>query len=476
MVDSVELTAAHVDQLRSPMRRGAKLRPGIAAGVLSALLVAVPASVQPSAQAPSTGVVPSDGLTLAQVIDEALKQSPAIGAATAGLQVAAESARFARAEQLPRFDFASRYDYLGPRQQLPMRGAVFNLRQLVAPFDYNDTLYRVGAGVSLPLYSGGRISATIGREEFGQGRAQEDLRLSREELMTALARTYYRTLQLQEEVRATEASLASLRESQRLVRAQVDVGTAARVELLKINTRVAAVEQALIRVRNGEEVARTELTTLMGREGFTEKVQVRGPLAYTPGPRQLSEHLDLAIEQRPELRAQDLTVSMEQQNVRIAHAALLPQVNLNGFFEGIAGNASPFFDQESAFVAVSIPLFAAQDRVRVARARVRVNEAQEQLRQLRLRTRLEVEQAYLSLDAAEQQIAAARTGVEEAQEVLRIEQLKLSVGKGIAQDTLDAQAAALEAQNNYSRALADANVARVALARATGTVETLRTP
>lgn len=69
---------------------------------------------------------------------------------------------------------------------------------------------------------------------------------------------------------------------------------------------------------------------------------------------------------------------------------------------------------------------------------------------------------------------AAQTALAEAQEVLRIEQLKLSVGKGLVQDTLDAQPAALQAENNYSRALADANTAWVLLARATGTVESLR--
>lgn len=465
--------------------------------VLSAWLVAVPAQAQPQAGG-AVGATPfsepsltralpdrsrlpqpsatqqAQGLTLQQVIDEALQRSPEIGAATAAVQVARQSAAYARAERLPRLAFASGIDYLGPRQQLPMRGAVFNLDQLVAPFRYNDTLFRFAGNFSVPLYSGGRIAATIGREVFGQGHAQEGLRLAREELITAVASTYYRILQLQEEVKATEASLASLRESQRIVRQQVEVGKVARVELLKVNTRVAAVEQALIQVRNEEEVARTQLTTLMGREGFTDKVEVRGPLTYMPTPRQLSEHLALAIEQRPELRAQDLAVSIEQQNVKIARAALLPQVNLSGLFEGIRGNASPFFDQETVLVGISIPIFTAQDYAGVARARVKVREQEERLRRLRLQIGLEVEQAYLNLDAAERRIAAAQTALEEAQEVLRIEQLRLNVGKGIVQDTLDAQAAALDAQNNYSRALAAANIAWVALARATGTVETLR--
>lgn len=416
----------------------------------------------------------SDGLTLQQVIDEALRQSPAIAAGTARVGVARESARFARAERLPRLDFASRYDYLGPRQQLPMRGAVFDLRQLVAPFRYNDSLYRFGAGFSVPLYAGGRITATINREEFGEGLAHERLRLTREDLITELANDFYRILQLQQEVQAAEASLASLREAQRIVRQQVEVGKAARVELLKINTRVAAVEQELIRVRNEQEVARTRLTTLMGREGLADKVRVRGPLEYSPKARELTQHLDMAIRQRPELRAQDLAVSIEQQNVRIARAALLPQVGVGGFLEGLRGNASPFFDQEGAFASISIPIFSGQDYAAVAGARVRVQEQEEQLRRLRLQIGLEVEQAYLNLEAAEQRIEAARAVLAEAQEVLRIEQLKLNVGKGIVQDTLDAQAAALEAENNYASALADANIAWVALARATGMVEALR--
>lgn len=415
-----------------------------------------------------------EGITLQELIDEALRKSPAIGAATARVGVALESARLARAERLPRFDFVSRYDYLGPRQQLPMRGAVFDLKALAAPFRYNDSLYRFGAGFSVPVYSGGRITATISREELGQGLSQEQLRLAKEDLITDVAVSYYRILQLGEEIKATEASLASLREAQRVVGQQVEVGKAARVELLKVNARLAAVELDLIRVRNEGDVTRTRLTTLLGREAFVDKVRVRGPLEYTAKPRELSQHLDMAIRQRPELRAQDLAVSIERQNVRIARAALLPSLNISGLAEGIRGNASPLFDQETAVASVSIPLFSGQDLAATARARVRVREEEEQLRRLRLRIGLEVEQAYLNLDAAEKRILAAGPALAEAEEVLRIEQLKLSVSKGIVRDTLDAQAAALQARTNYAQALAEANVAWVALARATGNVETLR--
>ncbi|MBI3492884.1 MAG: TolC family protein, partial [Acidobacteria bacterium] len=269
------------------------------------------------------------GLSLQQLVDEALRQSPAVGAASAGVEVARESVRFARTERLPRFDFSTGYDYLGPQGQLPMRGAVFDLSQL-SGFRYNPSLFRFGVGFSVPVYSGGRIEATIGREEAGKGIADERLRLSKEELIEQVAATFYRILQLAEEIKAAEGSLASLRESQRILREQVEVGTAARVELLKVNTRVAAIEQALIQVHNGQEIARTQLSSLIGRERVANKVQVAGVLAYEPKPGELSQHLDLAIRQRPELRTQELAVSAERQTVKIARAGLLPTLSVNG--------------------------------------------------------------------------------------------------------------------------------------------------
>lgn len=78
--------------------------------------------------------------------------------------------------------------------------------------------------------------------------------------------------------------------------------------------------------------------------------------------------------------------------------------------------------------------------------------------------------AHLALVESSERIRAAQVALEDAREALRVEQLKTQVGRGIVEDLLDAQAAELQAQTNYTRALADYNTALVARRKAIGRV------
>ncbi len=100
--------------------------------------------------------------------------------------------------------------------------------------------------------------------------------------------------------------------------------------------------------------------------------------------------------------------------------------------------------------------------------RAKLAAARERLRQLELRIRLEVETALLNFGSATERVQTLRKSVEQAEESLRIERQKYELGKGASVDVLDAQAALLEAETNYYRALADVQVARAQIDLAVG--------
>ena len=72
---------------------------------------------------------------------------------------------------------------------------------------------------------------------------------------------------------------------------------------------------------------------------------------------------------------------------------------------------------------------------------------------------------------ARQRIKAAQAAEDEAIEVLRIEALKVREGKSIIENLLDAQTAQLEAEQNFSAAVADYQIQLMALKKAIGTIE-----
>ncbi|MBI2455679.1 MAG: TolC family protein, partial [candidate division NC10 bacterium] len=337
-------------------------------------------------------------------------------------------------------------------------------------FDHN--LYAAGLRITYPLYVGGRIVAEIEANRLLTLLARERVAQTGDELIFNLSSTFHNVLRLRENVKATEANVKALEEAQKNLKSLVEVGRLPRADLFKVNTRLAAVRQELIKVRNEVELAHAVLKTLMGLE-VTEPLGVKGDLSREPFPLDLSADLTEATRRRPELQARRRAVEVQEQQVRIAKGARLPSVSLRTQYVGGAGE-SDFGQPLGDFVAgvnISIPVFTGGLlTARIAQEEARLARAREKLEKIRLDVGLDVQQAHLAVTEASERITAAQAALEDAREALRVEQLKTQVGRGIVEDLLDAQAAELQAETNYTRALADYNTALVARKKAIGRV------
>jgi len=422
------------------------------------------------AQAP----VPQRELTLDEVIEIALARNAEVRAAEREVRAAAKGHEAARGRLWPFAELFGDWQYSGPEAENKTRilANIMRMPQLEPDrpqFDHN--LFGVGVRVTYPLYVGGRIVAEIEANRLLTLLAGARLAQTADELVFNLSSTFYNLLRLRENVRATEASVRALEEARRNIQSLVEVGRVARVDLFKVNTRLAAVRQDLIRVRNEVELAYAVLKTLMGVE-VTTPLAVTGALGAEAVPLDLAQDLAEAERRRPELEARRRAVEVQRQQVRIARGARLPSVNLRTQYVGGAGESDlePLGDFLIG-VNVSIPIFTGgQLTARVAQEEQRLARAEQELEKARLDVQLDVQAAHLRIAEARERIVTAQAALEEAREALRIEQLKTEVGRGIVEDLLDAQAAELQAETNYTRALADYNTALVARRRAIGRV------
>ena len=108
---------------------------------------------------------PTPPYSLSDLIRLALERNPGIAAAKSGIEVATFGIEEARGERLPVITFGSGYLYapaerkrLIPRSQLSdlsRRGKVFN-----------EQIIDLGAVLTIPVYTGGRISANIELNPF----------------------------------------------------------------------------------------------------------------------------------------------------------------------------------------------------------------------------------------------------------------------------------------------------------------------
>lgn len=419
------------------------------------------------------GPDPSRPFTLTRAIEMALERNATLRAAQKGIEVEDRGLSMARRQRIPRLDIFGSYQAFPTDSRLPTREREFLALEEQEFSDLNDQLAAGGIRASVPLFTGGRISAEIRSGEHATAIAMQQFYQSRDDLILQVAGVFYKILELQKLKEADEVAVGNLVESKRIVEKFVEVGKAPKLDLLRIETRLAHVRQGLIRVNNAITVANARLKTLMGLEGVAPRIAIEGRLAYQAWPLDLQQNIQQALERQPSYLSQKEKVKLLEQKVRVAQSERLPQVMASGDYIAVHGFESDrTYEATEAMVSLSMPVFdGALIRNRIAREHAELDKARSELEALRLSVMFEVQKAYQYLLEAEEQVKNTEVGLGSAREGFRIEQVKLDAGKGIVNDVLDAQADLLKAEGNYAEALADIRVAYVTLKWAIGAID-----
>ncbi len=171
------------------------------------------------------------------------------------------------------------------------------------------------------------------------------------------------------------------------------------------------------------------------------------------------------------------SLSARRDMLSAARAGHLPSLSLQGSYGRRWALDSPDrsygrdSNRETGWggILLQMPVFAGgQVQSRVREENALLEAARERLRKLELQIRLEVETAFLNIQAARERLEALTKAGEQAEESLRIEREKYELGKGSITDVLDAQTALLDTQTNYCRAMADYHTAQAQMKLAKG--------
>jgi len=319
----------------------------------------------------------------------------------------------------------------------------------------------------MPLYTGGRIRSEVSLEEARRDLAQLTVRDVERGLDFDVTSTYANLVQLDRDIEAARESVKALMESRRVIAQMLDQGKVARVDLLKVDTRLADVQVTGIEFRNARDVESGQLNALLGRAIDTpvvvETTLPRGQLLSLD---QISQSASTENTKTQIARAE---VSISARSVEVARSALRPTVSLVGNVRG--QSADPFAMYRGGVVAGAVFSFPFFDRTlsnRIEEAKSRELERRDDLKQVELDATQRVRAAYLQAQNSEERIRATETAIGYAREALRIEQEKQRYGRGIIETLLDAQAALLTSEARYYRALADYTIAGAAIRRETG--------
>ncbi len=224
------------DQLNLAMLRLRRLT-----GIEIAELSDLAASFQP---------LPMEYGTVDEWLSAAMAQNPSLLARQQAIEVARRAVQRNQAGHLPRLDLVATYGR--------------NRNDSVANLNQSNRLATVGVQLSVPLFSGGGVAASVNQAEAELARAQEDYRAERENLELELRRHVMAIASAAQKIEA-QSNVVAANETALfgLERAQLN-GLATVADVLDARTRLSTAQKELIQSRYEYLATRMRLQVVAG--------------------------------------------------------------------------------------------------------------------------------------------------------------------------------------------------------------------
>ncbi|OWT57573.1 efflux transporter outer membrane subunit [Candidimonas nitroreducens] len=258
---------------------------------------------------------------LNQLIDESLRNSPTLAAATARLAVANAAVSSARAVRLPQLDatynntrerFSENYIY-----PPPYGGAM-----------YTDNSLELKLGFDLDLWgkNRARYAAALSRAQASQADAQ----MARNTLISAITQSYFNLQDALAQHEVIARMVKQLQDVAKITQQRVQAGLDTEVELKQAESAVSAAKVQLSQADTNADLLRHQLAALAGQGPERGTSIHRAKLAAVPQGVPAELPLSL-LGRRPDVVAAKLLAQASGSEVSAAKAEFYPDVNLSAF-------------------------------------------------------------------------------------------------------------------------------------------------
>lgn len=411
-------------------------------------------------------------LSMEQCRDMALTTSEELKQADNRLRQAELDDRIAATARLPKIEGSATGAYVLP--DIEMTGMELAMRGT----------YMAGLTLTQPIYTGGKISAGRQMARLGRQIADQQLRMTRMDVLVDADNAYWSYIAVRRKVRMLESYSTQMDTIYKQTSSAVAAGMAIENDLLRIEAKRTEIEYQLQRARNGADLCRMALCNVIGApldtaiEPTDTTFNIESPTA-----------MSLDIARRPEVGLLEKQIDVNMQRIRDARSEMLPTVGLsagysyygniklNGFADMGNGTTVPYTQEFRdgigiAMLAVKIPIFHwGESRKKLHKARYELDNSQLELqRNMRLMS-IEAQQAVQNVEDGYRMIHTAESGLRQAEENLRVMRNRYAAAMSPLTDLLDAQSQWQQAQSNLIEAQTQYMIYRTDYLRATGQLE-----
>jgi outer membrane protein len=334
-----------------------------------------------------------------------------------------------------------------------------------------------------PLYTFGKLSAGISAAQSGVRASKSRQAGSVAELELSIRKAYW-GVKLAREIQATlEEGVGYIEEAQKKIDKELADGTGevSVTDRLRLRTVRAEIEARVLEAKRMGLLARSGIRTLIGLEAPSDldvDEEALAPVETTS--RSLKEYRELAMQNRPEVRALQEFIIAKQALADLEWKKQYPDLVLVGTAQYAYANnvdhpknafANDPFNSAGVGLAAALrmPLDLGVKNARAQRLQAEANESTAKQREALAGIGFEVEKAWNEMNEAYERLKVVQKGEKAGRQWISAISQNLAVGLAEAKDFSDALLAFFQARIRYLQTVYDHNVAVAALTRATGT-------
>lgn len=379
-----------------------------------------PSSSNPPAAlaAAGPGAAPAR-LTLQDALRQALTANPTLGRTRAEVDALQQQVNVTRSAIFPRIGLEGAFT----RNDREVSFGGEEDSTVILPL--NDWNYRLT--VSQPIFAGNRERKAIRQARLGVDSARQGVLDTEEELIFGVAANFLAVVEAEDLLAVEQRNLDLARHRREQAQIFFEAGETTRVDVLRADTDIKAVERRIAAARQSRETAVSNLRLNLAVDSIVEVVPPGDFLPALPDETALVREAET---NRPELAQALLAAESARLEVAKQRGAYLPTLSASGaWINQKSGFPSDQYGQLS--INFSVPVFTSGEiRARIAVAEERQRQADLRVQEVTQAIREEVRQALVDLETSEsslqlarEQVTAAEAEYEQATELYSAQEL-----------------------------------------------------
>ena len=404
-------------------------------------------------------------MTAREAVNYAIAENPDASLALRKIEEAEALLTLSQSSDYPRIQLSGEYT----QTDNPMYsfGNILNQGAFDNTIDFNDPgrtdNLQLKALISYRLYNGGKDQASQLGAELNRQVQQTELDMVHQQLGFEVVKSYQTILQSANLVGVNQESLAAISSSVEVGRARFEAGDLLKQDLLNLELQHSIAAENLIKSRHRLELIKRGFLNLLGLKDSEISISMDPDLGQN-----VPETID--PENRLELKKLELLTKATESQLKKAEGNRLP--TLDGFASYQVDNGFVLEESGDSWMAgikLNYALYdGRQTESEIAVAKIKRAEIKTLRKKTELALDLDIQQARLDYEQAQERLIVTQKMVAVAEEVANLSRARFKEGVILASDLIDFETRLSDAQARHLSARAALQIAIANLRRAAG--------